>query len=693
MNVPIKSKNDVAIPPSGYVFAFIDSNDMQLKAKLSDGTVVNYTSIDDDNLKVLSLADYTAFEVYAHSEDIPVGYSEELRGNVNKAIPACMEHRFDIKTTVTDTSKSDVIIDWGDGETSSVSKGEFLKTSLNEEDGELNIQFSHKYKDSGKYIVKIFGKKYYTFNWPDSTVQEERWHYNLLCRIFDTDLPLCSCVTNLASAGSYARRLKKVRIPSYYNFSNVSNFSYLFYASGVESVTGLKNMIGVCGTDSNMFDNCTSLKETDFMFPVLSTRGTWAKMFNSCKELATPVSSMFFAGGLSGTQINVNNLFNGCVKLPAEDLGDILWNRKNVTWINTENAFTGCSNELRALVPVSWGGTNSSIEANKYITDWNDYTAFEVYPTDETIPAGTLDEVTGFTYSYEVPPQMTAKFNIRTTAKIEDLDVVVDWGDGFKQVLKNGEYEKVSASGYTYTMSHTYSLSGRYIVKIYGHQYFALSTSSFTENSLVSRCLDSDLPIASHLTNLSSLCSNSKRLLKVDVPFSKIMFRIINTASAFARCYNLVQATGFGGYMSPAMFSCSWMFNDCWSLKECDFILPSYFTDAWGIKGTFTNCKSLAVDINSLIPPQGFHVKKPEKTQLFMNVPLTGTVPADFLFNDKSLNWTGEANTFYGCPSEIRSQVPVSWGGTADDSIIEPSLEERIKALEEAMSNTLALDK
>ena len=308
-----------------------------------------------------NVSDYTAFEVYAHDTDIPVGYSEELRGNITRVIPACMEHRFDIKTTVLDTAESDVIVAWGDGETSYVAKGEFLSTSLNADDGELNIQLSHVYKTPGKYIVKILGRKYYTFNWPDSTVQEDRFHYNLLCRIFDTDLPICSCITNLSSAGSYARRLKRVRIPSYYNFSNVSNFSYLFYASGVESVMGLKNLIGVCATDSNMFDECTQLKETDFMFPVLATRGSWAKMFAKCGELTTPVSSMFFAGGLANTEINVNNLFLNCAKLPAEDLGDLLWNRPNVIWKNTANAFKGCSDELRALVPASWGGTMETV--------------------------------------------------------------------------------------------------------------------------------------------------------------------------------------------------------------------------------------------------------------------------------------------------------------------------------------------
>ena len=46
MNIPIKNKIDVAIPPKGYVFPFIDQDDMQLKARLSDGLVISYSNVD-----------------------------------------------------------------------------------------------------------------------------------------------------------------------------------------------------------------------------------------------------------------------------------------------------------------------------------------------------------------------------------------------------------------------------------------------------------------------------------------------------------------------------------------------------------------------------------------------------------------------------------------------------------------------
>ena len=57
-----------------------------------------------------------------------------------------------------------------------------------------------------------------------------------------------------------------------------------------------------------------------------------------------------------------------CVSLPA-DLGsrdagtssaEVLWDLESHGyrfWKGSKNVFSGCSDELRAMVPVSWGGT------------------------------------------------------------------------------------------------------------------------------------------------------------------------------------------------------------------------------------------------------------------------------------------------------------------------------------------------
>lgn len=624
------------------------------------------------------MSNYTAFEVLANDEELSI---ETSVGTYTVAVG--MEHRFTMRSASKTKEELDIIVDWGDGTDTKISEDVVLSFEYSEEDSESTISVSHIYEAPGKYIVKILGSKYFAFSRWKGASNTETKQYNLLCRIFDGDLPVATNVTNLASAASMAPRLNKVNIPAYYNLAQIENLSYLFYASPVTEVLGLANRLSSVATASNIFDNCTYLVNTDFMLPHVTSRGTYRKSFAKCKNLTTPASSMFFAGGIASPEVNVEQLFYGCSSLPAEDLSEYFWGNKNIKWLNTENAFSGCSDELRALVPTSWGGTSTSEEAKLQIQDENYYTAFEVYPTSEDIAAGTVDDVTGLAYTNSVTAQMTAKFNIRTTCPNEKLDIVVSWGDGHYDCLKNGDYEAVSSSGYTYTMAHEYQTAGRHIVKIYGKQYFALATSpsDISEYSLMSRCLDNDLPIAEHLTNLSAFCANAKRLLKVDCPFSRMMFRIINTSSMFANCSNLIQATGFGSYVSPAMLSCSWMFQNCTSMSECDFILPSYFSDVWGIKGTFAHCKSLAVDINSLLPPQGFHVKEPNVIQLFINVPLTGTVPVEKLFGDPDITWVADTTTFRGCPEGILSQVPTAWGGSADDSLIATPYQEQISAL------------
>ena len=113
MNIPIKLKSEVQVPPTGYVFPFIDKQDMQLKAKLSDGLVISYANVDNE-LQILSLEDYTAFQVFAHDYDIPVGECTELGGYVTNALKACMTHKFGIRSQEL-PEKQNVVIDWGDG--------------------------------------------------------------------------------------------------------------------------------------------------------------------------------------------------------------------------------------------------------------------------------------------------------------------------------------------------------------------------------------------------------------------------------------------------------------------------------------------------------------------------------------------------------------------------------------------------
>ena len=67
---------------------------------------------------------------------------------------------------------------------------------------------------------------------------------------------------------------------------------------------------------------------------------------------------------------------------------------------------------------------------------------------------------------------------------------------------------------------------------LYGGRYSTFR-NDVVENSLVSRILDEDLPIAKCISNMSSCCANSKILLRVNVPNHYQMENLLNVAGMF----------------------------------------------------------------------------------------------------------------------------------------------------------------
>ena len=92
----------------------------------------------------------------------------------------------------------------------------------------------------------------------------------------------------------------------------------------------------------------------------------------------------------------------------------------------------------------------------------NDYTAFEVYPTNTVISAGTTDAATGLTYTHDVPADMTHTFQVRSCTPQATCDVVIDWGDGATSSVAKKEYtaydtsELASDTEVTYQFQHTF---------------------------------------------------------------------------------------------------------------------------------------------------------------------------------------------------------------------------------------------
>lgn len=307
----------------------------------------------------------------------------------------------------------------------------------------------------------------------------------------------------------------------------------------------------------------------------------------------------------------------------------------------------------------------------------DDYTAFEVWPTSSEIPVGTYTQ-DGITYNIEkaIAASATHVMWIRSEELPDQQNVVVDWGDGTIEALSSFAVEDLGGSegDYRYICSHTYTeLDKRYIVKIFGDTYFSVmnDTSAYqdtVQNNIISRALDKDLPVARHITNISSFCRGSRKLFKVDV--SKFIRRreIINWAYLFCNCYNLNTAVGFGTLDN--LHSAPGVFSGCTGLRTTDYRLcrcPIYSTY---IRETFNGCKNLTVSVLDLLPYTNFFIGEISAATLFQNSGVVVNADnidavAAMLWNNPNVTWIKTTGAFKGCSAETRALVPTSWGGLA----------------------------
>lgn len=349
--VPVEDKQLVLSLDERRLYADIDSA----------GVVSRYPMFDPE---------YTAFEVFAHNYDIPVGECEELGGYVNYAIPADDTHYLELRVPFDNPAETDVVIDWGDGTIQKLADGDYTITSSESKDVALEVH--HQYTEvtnsteanfGKKYIVKIYGKDYYGF----STVLESSstdWSIcqkkNLICRCLDVDLPIASHITNLASAFKYSWRLLNVRLPEYSNIQGIKGFAYLFFRCiNLLGVAGFKNQIMTCQNMTNSFNWCISLQECDLTAPALVERSESVGVHRLFQSSFCNFDTFMGENAFGGCKVlNVENMFNG-TRFPEGTVidGSKLWNRQDITWLKTSAVFVGCSEEIRAQVPASWGGT------------------------------------------------------------------------------------------------------------------------------------------------------------------------------------------------------------------------------------------------------------------------------------------------------------------------------------------------
>lgn len=334
------------------------------------------------------------------------------------------------------------------------------------------------------------------------------------------------------------------------------------------------------------------------------------------------------------------------------------------------------------VMPISGGAVPSEPSIG---TVTPEITAFKVFANSTAYAVGdTIGELGNVEVVYEIPAQMTHKFIIRSMIPQEQNDIIVDWGDGSTSRLQNGTndsgvefIQKKSDGEFQYLLTHTYAVQGVFKVQIIGQNYFAIkqtveigpysnckTLTERTQYNLLCACLNSELPVASHLANLSSFAIRSLRLFEVNALTFKFPPRISHTSNMFSSCRNLKTFVGF--YLNTYILkSLSNMFANCANMEICDMEIPSFFTNTSSLGSIFTGCEKLTADISELIPAGGFGLRKISMSSAFSSTPmLTGTVPADLLWEDTSKVWLNTSKAFSNSSAEIRAQVPTSWGGT-----------------------------
>ena len=265
-----------------------------------------------------------------------------------------------------DNGKSNIIIDWGDGEQTAF-KNYTLKDST-------NYIFNHIYAKQNwnkNLIVKIYGDDYYLlqFNERNYTTSTSMI---IVSRMFDYDLPVAKCLTRFpnfcANNLVYSVDIRKCN-----KLFEGCNIGSMFTTPCIQQVKGFTDDANEFAFNSiycmnYIFNGVGTLKTIDFKFPALCKLPLFQYIFNGVYfnyggepyDILNLFNNFSFNLMPKDEAIDVAGMFNNCKNITCsniEKLGKILWNNPNLTWKNTSSVFSKVTADFLSGVPVEWGGT------------------------------------------------------------------------------------------------------------------------------------------------------------------------------------------------------------------------------------------------------------------------------------------------------------------------------------------------
>jgi hypothetical protein len=83
--------------------------------------------------------------------------------------------------------------------------------------------------------------------------------------------------------------------------------------------------------------------------------------FKDCKNLAVSLDQLLGTSRWLTPSLDMYGVFYNCLSIVGPVPSAVLWDNSLTTWTATEQTFNECSASIQAQVPVSWGGTNTTI--------------------------------------------------------------------------------------------------------------------------------------------------------------------------------------------------------------------------------------------------------------------------------------------------------------------------------------------
>lgn len=226
----------------------------------------------------------------------------------------------------------------------------------------------HEYENEGKYIVTIYSsdihmiRATYAFN---ITIRKNS-DQNLISRVFGEDLKFSPNIRNMSHFAQNNTRIQRLKLPRTL-VDNLANVNYMFQ--------NCKNLVRIEGDEQNtflqhavrnlhqLFYNCANLTSvTNFALPAIMQydNSENSGVYRNCSSLSADVLQLLPRFGFATRYSDITQWFDGCSSLTCSDwtrLGNILWNDGAPIFRKTDKVFAGCSPEFLANVPASWNGT------------------------------------------------------------------------------------------------------------------------------------------------------------------------------------------------------------------------------------------------------------------------------------------------------------------------------------------------